>query len=147
MLSSLSQAFSLKCSSSPTYEHMHWPTKVSNILQTFVKFSKNLSGKRSKLKLFHTQVFHKIRKTKRTKVVLQPSPSWEVTWRRHDHNALLIGGSKTPFYWLIRDRTKLKRRTQLQRYICIGMPVLLVWVLMFLSTSSRETSGLSGKQN
>ena len=27
-------------------------------------------------------------KTKRTKVVLQPSPSWEVTWRRQDHNTL-----------------------------------------------------------
>ena len=32
-------------SSSPTYEHMRWPRKVSNILQTSVKFSKNPSGK------------------------------------------------------------------------------------------------------
>ena len=29
----------------------------------------------------------------------------------------LIGRSKTPFYWLIGERTKLQRRTQLQRYI------------------------------
>ena len=32
-------------SSSPTYEHMRWPRKVSNKLQTSVKFSKNPSGK------------------------------------------------------------------------------------------------------
>ena len=31
--------------SSPTYKHMRWPRKVSNILQTSVKFSKNPSGK------------------------------------------------------------------------------------------------------
>ena len=34
-----------RLSSSPTYEHMRWPRKVSNILQTSVKFSKNPSGK------------------------------------------------------------------------------------------------------
>ena len=28
----------------------------------------------------------------------------------------LIGRNKTPFYWLIGERTKLQRRTQLQRY-------------------------------
>ena len=39
-------------------------------------------------KLFPTQVFQRNRKTKRTKLILQPSPSWEVNWRRHDHNTL-----------------------------------------------------------
>ena len=39
-------------------------------------------------KLFLTQVFHRIRETKRTKLILQPYPSWEVTSRRHEHNAL-----------------------------------------------------------
>ena len=28
----------------------------------------------------------------------------------------LIGRNKNPFYWLIGERTKLQRRTQLQRY-------------------------------
>ena len=32
-------------SSSPAYEHMRWPRKISNILRTPVKFSKNPSGK------------------------------------------------------------------------------------------------------
>ena len=57
--------------------------------------------------MFHTQVFHTIRTLKRTKLILQPSPSWEVTWRRHDHNGL----------WL--EETKphsIGWRTQLQRY-------------------------------
>ena len=34
-----------RLSSSPTYEHVRWPRKVSNILQTSIKFSKNPSGK------------------------------------------------------------------------------------------------------
>ena len=29
---------------------------------------------------------------------------------------VLLGRNKTPFYWLIGERTKLQRRTQLQRY-------------------------------
>ena len=33
-----------RLSSSPTYEHVRWPRKVSNILRTSVKFSKNPSG-------------------------------------------------------------------------------------------------------
>ena len=34
-----------KLSSSPIYKHMRWPRKVSSILQTSAKFSKNPSGK------------------------------------------------------------------------------------------------------
>ena len=67
---------------------MRWPRKVSQILQTSVKFSKN--HRENAPKLFHTQVFHRIRKT-----ILQPSPSWEVTWRKHDHNALWLEDIKT----------------------------------------------------
>ena len=34
----------------------------------------------------------------------------------------LIGRNKNAFYWLIGERTKLQRRTQLQRYICTPQP-------------------------
>ena len=38
------------------------------------------------------KVVQRIRKTKRTKLILQPSPSWEVIWRRH---GTLIGRNKS----------------------------------------------------
>ena len=71
-------------SSSPTYalpeESFEHTSHSCKILQKPI--GKNVP------KLFHTQVFHRISKTKRTKLILQPSPTWEVKWRRHDHNAL-----------------------------------------------------------
>ena len=45
LLRTLWLCFHPRLSSSPTYEHMRWPRKVSNKLQTSVKFSKNPSGK------------------------------------------------------------------------------------------------------
>ena len=38
------------------------------------------------------KVVQRIRKTKRTKLILQPSPSWEVIWRRH---GTLVGRNKS----------------------------------------------------
>ena len=71
-------------------EHMRSSRKVSNILRTSVKilrivgillkFSKTHRRKRSKTVSYTS--FPQDLIGKRT---LQPSPSWEVAWRRHDH--------------------------------------------------------------
>ena len=97
-------------SSSPTYEHMRCPRKVSNILRTPVKFPQNPSGKTLQNCFIHKFPPDLQNETNKTHSTALPYLGSQMSKTRSQRT--LIGRNKNVFYWLIGERTKLQRRTQ-----------------------------------
>ena len=101
-------------SSSPTYEHMRCPRKVSNILRTLLLTPVTQRGKRSKTVSCTSLPPDQQNETNKTHTTALPYLGSQMAKTRSQRT--LIGRNKNAFYWLIGERTKLQRRTQLQRY-------------------------------
>ena len=100
-------------SSSPTFEHMRWPRKGSNILCRSVEFSKNPSGKTVQNCFIHKGRHPCRSRIRKTKPTVQPSPSWEVKCRR------LACSQTLYFLFKVRQALSLLHRSVLWNKPCL----------------------------